>query len=231
MKVNTDGVLLGAWVDLPKDVDTPKVLDIGTGSGVIALMLAQRLFSQNFWIDALEPHPSSAQTALENLTQSPWASSMGLYPVTLQDYVNSHQMSEYDLIISNPPYFEDSLRPSEKERCFVRHTDSLSHTELLEGVAALLHTCGRFGVVLPALQKDHFVRIATAVGLYLQRETIVYTKPNRPPKRVLMEFVKKEEPLQSDCLTIHEDDGNSFTTEYKELTNEFYLDFLIQKAK
>ncbi|MCL2727742.1 MAG: tRNA (adenosine(37)-N6)-methyltransferase TrmM, partial [Bacteroidales bacterium] len=88
---------------------------------------------------------------------------------------------------------------------------------------ALLNTCGCFCVVLPALQKDPFIQTAATVGLHLRRETVVYTKPNKPPKRVLMEFVKKEETIQRDSLVIHEADGDGFTIEYKEFTRGFYL--------
>ena len=228
MKVNTDGVLIGAWVSLPQ-TNAPKVLDIGTGSGVIALMLAQRLcdsaLSPHFKVDALEPHDLSAQAACKNVAHSPWASSIRVNQSTLQEYLNQPQPPKYDLIVSNPPFFEDSLRPPERERRFVRHTDSLSHAELVEGAAALLHDSGCFGVIVPVLQKEKFVKAAANVGLELRRVTILYSLPNKPPKRALMEFVHRKEPLKSDSLMIHDIDSKSFSAEYKKLTKDFYLAF------
>lgn len=231
MRINTDGVLLGAWVALPCETHSPKVLDIGTGSGVIALMAAQRLAASHrfpsFRVDALEPHLSSACVSEGNFQASPWASQMHLSICSLQDFKSQHftEQALYDLILSNPPYFANSLRPPLPSRCFVRHTDSLSHADLLEGVAALLHPSGCFGVVLPALQQKGFIAAAASVGLFLRRETLVYTVANRPPKRALMEFSKKEEPLQSDSLIIHNPDNQMFSSEYIELTKEFYLAF------
>ena len=225
MRVNTDGVLLGAWVNLAPHTATPKILDIGTGSGVIALMLAQRLASSNkvnsFRIDAIEPHLLSAQAAVTNFNNAPWGSCMRLFNSTLQDYT---QGSQYDLIVSNPPYYHDSLRPPDDNRRFVRHADSLNQDDLLKGVAALLTPCGSFGVVLPFLQQKDFLIKASTVGLHLYRETIVYTASGRLPKRALMEFVQKEEPLQSDSIAIHDADG-SYTEDYKQLTKDFYLAF------
>jgi len=262
MRINTDGVLLGAWATLPTHTDAPKVLDIGTGCGVIALMAAQRLSSSNlfhtFSIDAIEPHPSSARAAESNFQASPWASQTHLFSCSLQEFRSQPQefrsqpqepsnrttfphRTLYDMILSNPPYFADSLRPPSHDRRFVRHTDSLSHAELLAGVAELLHPSGCFSVVLPTLQQKGFIATAATMGLILRRETLVYTVPDRPPKRVLMEFArlsppvsnglpaawvaKKEEPLQSDSITIHDTDSKSFSAEYKQLTKEFYIAF------
>ena len=235
MRVNTDGVLLGAWVSLHSvsDVEVPVVLDIGTGSGVIALMLAQRLFERNgaldFHIDALEPHASSAQAAAHNFIISPWSCAIQGFECTLQDFVSQRKALEnntqYDFIVSNPPYFKDSLRPPVQERCLVRHTDLLSSVDLLRGVADLLKPSGLFGVVLPFLQQKDFVKTALSVGLHLCRETTLYTLPERSPKRILMEFSKKEEPLVSDSLLIHDSDYKSFSEEYVKLVKPFFLAF------
>ena len=229
MRINTDGVLLGAWVSLPQQTFAPKILDIGTGSGVIALMLAQRLcvskVPQDFWVDALEPHLSSAQTAQKNFTNAPWSSQMRLFNHTLQDYIDHSKRAEYHLIVSNPPYFEDSLRPPESDRQWVRHADSLPYVDLVKGVAALLNPTGHFGVILPAAQQNRMVELSLQKGLFLRRKTLLYTLPERAPKRALMEFVKKEEPLQCNSLTLYKADGKSYTSEYKSLTADFYLAF------
>jgi len=233
MRINTDGVLLGAWVSLPQSLsgrsDAPKALDIGAGSGVIALMLAQRLSaahpSGGFLVDALEPHSPSAQTALENFNHGPWASCMQLFNSTLQDYVKNPPMYKYDLMVSNPPFFEDSLRPPEQERCLVRHTDSLPYADLIQGVVSLLHPLGCFGLILPTGQQDRFIELSNQRGLFCRKQTLLYTLPQKAPKRVLMEFTKKKEPLQSDLLGIHKADGKSYTDEYMKLTGDFYLAF------
>ena len=246
MRINTDGVLLGSWARLPDNMNTPKVLDIGTGGGVIALMVAQRLSATAhtllFTIDAIEPHQSSALRAESNFKESPWASHTNLFNCSLQDYISQQKrfsiMNQYDVILSNPPYFVDSLRPSNHNRQFVRHTDSLSHTDLLKGVIELLHPLGCFCVVLPVLQQKSFVAEATTLGLYLRRETFVYSVAHRPPIRALMEFIlhqphafadgltcKQEESLQSDSLLIYDAENKDFSIEYKQLTKNFYLGF------
>ena len=233
MRVNTDGMLLGAWVNLPNHTDTLSVLDIGTGGGIIALMLAQRLntlhTSSHFVIDALEPHPSSAQTASVNFKASQWANHLHLFSCNLQDYTSQHgayfSHVPYNLIISNPPYFEDSLLSPYGDRSMVRHTVSLTPADLLQNVIRLLDRDGLFCVILPKTQQASFCTKATEHGLFLCRETTLYSIAGRPPKRVLMEFSKKRKALQSDTLTIHNSDGKSFTEEYKKVTGDFYLAF------
>jgi len=229
MRVNTDGVLLGAWIRLPDRADTPKVLDIGTGSGVIALMLAQRLDavypSQNFLVDALEPHATSVQRALENFNRAPWSSCMRVFNSTLQKHARTSQTMAYDLIASNPPYFENSLRPPAQDRSWVRHTDLLSYVDLIQGVVSLLHPLGRFGLILPIHQQERFLELAGRGGLFCTRQTCVYTLPHKAPKRVLMEFSLLKGALLHDSLCIHGTRSTDFSDAYKKLLHDFYLAF------
>ena len=233
MRVNTDGMLLGAWAPLPKQAANHRVLDIGTGSGIIALMLAQRLSAgappSPFIVDALEPHPSSAQAALLNFRASPWTDHLHVFCCSLQDYTSPHTpyftQVLYDLMISNPPYFEDSLPPPDTLRLLTRHAISLPPNVLLKGVSHLLHPDGLFCVILPKSQQDSFCQKALEAGLFLRHETTVYSVAHRPPKRVLMSFAKREESLQSDTLVIHDGDVKSYTADYKKLTRDFYLAF------
>ena len=224
MKVNTDGMLLGAWAGLPAS-SSAQLLDIGTGSGIIALMLAQRCAPQqgsSWQIDALETHAASAATAAQNFTNAPWAAHCRLFPLSLQAYLQQHRGSLYDCIVSNPPYFTNALRPLTEARRLVRHTDSLTHPELLQGVTALLKNSGRFAVVLPLSEHRAFCQMARLQGLFLCRETVVHTRPEREAKRVLMEFAKKEEPLQSDSLYVYNTEG-VYSDAYIQLTQDFYL--------
>ena len=228
MRVNTDGVLLGAWASVPQATQA-RILDIGSGSGVIALMLAQRCAptqASPWQIDALEPHTASAAAAAQNFAESPWHRHCQLFPTSLQDYVQSKQASPplYDLIVSNPPYFSNALRPPSAARRLVRHTDSLPHPELLQGVTALLKVSGRFAVVLPQTEQEAFCQTARGQGLFLCRETQLYTRWESKPKRVLMEFAKKEEPQPSDSLYIYNANG-TYSDPYIQLTKDFYLSF------
>ena len=233
MKVNTDGMLLGAWASLPAS-PSARLIDIGTGSGIIALMLAQRCASlhavqhtESAWkIDALEPHEPSAAVAAQNFKNAPWAAHCCLFPLSLQAYLQEQQdaLLSYDCIVSNPPYFHNALRPPSAERQLVRHTDTLSHLELIQGVSSLLKDSGSFAVVLPYAEQEAFCRAARLQGLFLCRQTRVYTREGRPAKRILMEFAKKEEPLQSDSLYIYDADG-ALTAPYIQLTKDFYLFF------
>ena len=233
MRVNTDGMLLGAWAPLPKHADTHRVLDIGTGSGIIALMLAQRLSADAppspFIVDALEPHPSSAQAARLNFRASPWADHLHVFSCSLQDYTSPHSRYDhqvlYDLITSNPPYFEDSLPPPDHLRVLARHAISLPPVVLLKCVSHLLLKDGLFCIILPKMQQESFCQKALEAGLFLRHETTIYSVAHRPPKRVLMSFAKKEAPLQNDTLAILDEDGKSYTPEYKNLTKDFYLAF------
>lgn len=201
-----------------------RVLDIGSGTGVIALMVAQR--TSNAQIDAVEPDSGSCEDALRNFAESPWADRLHLHDVTLQEYVSRYaEKVQYDLIVSNPPYFVDSLKAPDPVRNAVRHAVFLPFEELLDGVKALLAEHGRFAVILPVTEGVLLEKLALERSLHCVRKCLVQTKPGVPPKRVMMEFGRKSVPLRSDLLIMETERHQEFTEEYRRLTRDFYLKF------
>lgn len=209
------------------DTETKKVgrvLDIGSGTGVIALMVAQR--TSNAQIDAVEPDSGSCEDALRNFAESPWADRLHLHGVTLQEYVSCYaEKVQYDLIVSNPPYFVDSLKAPDPVRNAVRHAVSLPFEELLDGVKTLLAEHGRFAVILPVTEGVLLEKLALERSLHCVRKCLVQTKPGVPPKRVMMEFGRKSVPLRSGLLIMETERQQEFTEEYRRLTRDFYLKF------
>ena len=209
------------------DAETKKVgrvLDIGSGTGVIALMVAQR--TSNAQIAAVDPDSGSCEDALPNFAESPWADRLHLHGVTLQEYVSCYaEKVQYDLIVSNPPYFVDSLKAPDPVRNAVRHAVSLPFEELLDGVKALLAEHGRFAVILPVTEGVLLEKLALERSLHCVRKCLVQTKPGVPPKRVMMEFGRKSVPLRSDLLIMETERQQEFTEEYRRLTRDFYLKF------
>ena len=209
------------------DAETKKVgrvLDIGSGTGVIALMVAQR--TSNAQIDAVEPDSGSCEDALRNFAESPWADRLHLHGVTLQEYVSCYaEKVQYDLIVSNPPYFVDSLKAPDPVRNAVRHAVSLPFEELLDGVKTLLAEHGRFAVILPVTEGVLLEKLALERSLHCVRKCLVQTKPGVPPKRVMMEFGRKSVSLHSGLLIMETERHQEFTEEYRRLTRDFYLKF------
>ena len=214
MKVGTDGVLLGAWTDLSQ---SHHILDIGTGTGLIALMMAQR--SPEAQITAIDLDAEAVSQAQENIQHSPWKDRV---EAVLQDVCTYSSDEKFDTIVSNPPYFIDSLKCPDNQRNTARHTDTLDAQRLLEKVAELLTPEGRFSIILPADQTDDLFRIAETQGLHPTRWTKVITRPGLPPKRSLIEFQKKVQPIQTNVLVI-ELERHVYSKEYIELTREYYL--------
>lgn len=221
MKVGTDAVLLGAWA---KTYGVRRILDIGTGTGVIALMLAQKCGGL---IDAIEIDKESFGEASANASASPWADRLHVHHISLQDFARI-QDEPYDLIVSNPPYFNDSLPATEESRTKARHTILLPFTDLVECVARLLSKEGKFCVILPPREGEKFRELAALKGLHLTRLTRVKTTPEKPEKRWLMQFAFTPKPQVSDSTLILEKDNlnaQHYTEEYRELTREYYLYF------
>lgn len=179
MKVGTDGVLLGAWTRVqPSD---RRILDIGTGTGLIALMLAQRIAGgQITGVDV-----DDVSQARENAAASPWADRVVFEQYPVQKFAPAER---FDLIVSNPPFFVDSLTCPDQGRTAARHAVLLSYDDLCDAVIRLMAPGGRFAVILPTLETAHFIALATD-RLCLTYRTDVRTTPRRPVKRVLMEFV------------------------------------------
>jgi len=221
MKVGTDGVLLGAWTPLPNPCR--RVLDIGTGSGLIALMLAQRLPSST--VLAIDVDEAAVAQAAENFQSSPWAERLQAEHVALQDL----QTEPFDLIVSNPPYFVDSLKNPDAQRRAARHTDSLSYEQLLSCSAQLLTEGGTLAVILPAEAEAPFLTLAGQQGLTPYKITRVHTRANKPAKRVLLALRKQRiSPISlispiSSLLVLQDESGAPRSAAYEELCREFYL--------
>ena len=214
MKVGTDGVLLGAWTDVSHSC---RILDVGTGTGLIALMLAQRC--PQAYITAIDIDAEAVEQAHENILSSPWKDRV---EVLLQDICTFPANQQFDSIVSNPPYFIDSLKCPDSQRNTARHTDTLDAKRLLESVARLLSDNGRFSIILPAEQTDLLIQTAYAQRLYPSRQTAVITRPGLSPKRILMEFQKTKEAFQPDEIII-ELERHVYSEGYIALTKDFYL--------
>ena len=251
MKVGTDAVLLGAWTPLPENLysvseavctlsaQRSNILDIGTGSGVIALMLAQRC--PNALIDAIDIDPDAISQAAENFAASPWSNRLHAHCTSLQSFQTSTKKCpygfsrsfealprlelstiNYQLIVSNPPYFVNALKNPDKQRQTARHTDSLSYAELLQGVSRLLADDGIFAVILPAEGEDTFLALAQETGLYPLQKTYVHPTPSKQPKRILMALQKSVTDCSVTHFTIASADSPR-SEEYQRLTQDFYL--------
>ncbi len=219
MKVGTDAVLLGAWV---KTNGAKSILDIGTGTGIIALMLAQKSSAQ---IDAIDIEVSAYEQATENVRFCIWNERINVYCTSLQDYVLKVKHS-YDLIVSNPPYFSHSSKSAEEERTHARHNDLLPFEELISGVVKLLDKKGRFCVILPNKEASIFRNIAESKGLHLSNLTRVRTKANQDTeKRHLMQFEFESSSFSENTIVIEKDERHEYTDEYKELTKDYYINF------
>ena len=214
MKVGTDGVLLGAWTDLSH---SRRILDIGTGTGLIALMLAQRCMDAR--ITAIDLDSAAVEQAQENIQASPWKDRI---EALQQDICTYHPNGTFDTIVSNPPYFIDSLKCPDGQRSTARHTDTLDADRLIGKVSELLSPDGSFSIILPAEQTEDLIRVADEKGLYPSRQTWVITRPGLSPKRILMEFRKTSTVFQPDELVI-ELERHVYSEEYIALTKEFYL--------
>jgi tRNA1Val (adenine37-N6)-methyltransferase len=218
MKVGTDGVLLGAWTNIKNCVN---ILDVGTGSGIIAIMMAQR---SNANIHAVEIDVESSIQATENFDICPWHQRLKAVNSSLQDYSLQSKI-QYDLIVSNPPYFKNSLKSRERLRNTARHTDTLSYETLIESSIKLLTPNGRLAVILPYVEGSLFIVEATKRGLFCIRKTNVKSIPNTPIIRLLMEFSQKPMPFNEDFLVIGTGKHEQYSEKYKELTKDFYLNF------
>ena len=213
MKVGTDGVLLGAWCPVSGyglRVTGYRILDVGTGSGLIARMLMQRC--PEALIDAIDIDPDAAEQANENGVKASCSS--------LQEWQGS-----YDLIVSNPPYFQNSLKNPDKGREMARHTDTLSYEELVKHSARLLTIYGQLAVILPAEAETEIREIAARYSLYCTHVTRVYSKETKPARRVLLSFEMsrcRDDEITTDTLILEDEKGGR-SAAYSELCKEFYL--------
>lgn len=226
MKVNTDGVLLGAAMTIrPED---RCMLDIGTGTGTIALMAAQRISGNAIMIDAIDIDEPSAMEAAMNFANSPWAECLHAHNISLDAFAamddgDEGPVRKYDLIFSNPPYFEDSLTAPDERKSTARHTsDGLSYRDIFEFAKERLTDSGRVSLVLPADQEAALCRYARMCGLHLFRILRVRTVPRKAPSRMIAEFSRQRcETLKEELLTIQNE--GQYTQEYLSLTHDFYM--------
>ncbi len=218
MKVGTDSVLLGAWAQLPS---TGNVLDVGTGCGLLALMVAQR---SNALITAIDIDKPSVKQAQENFTNSPWGHIINALVTTFQDFA-LFAPDTFELIITNPPYFVNSLKAPQAPRSNARHNDGLPFEELSAHSFQLLQNHGRLCLILPVSEAELFKESALGCGFYLTRQLSVTPIENKKPNRLLMEFSKSPaHEVTAESLTIRNENG-SYTNDYKKMTSAFYLDF------
>ncbi len=216
MKVGIDGVLLGAWTSV-ENANT--ILDIGTGSGLIALMLAQRSIAL---IDAIDIDTNAILQAKENCSNSPWANRIALHENSLQQFSETCA-TKYDLIVSNPPYFVNSLKAPEEARTTARHTDTLSHESLLTTAKQLLKETGRICLILPVNEGLQCVDFANNINLYCRKKVVVYPKPNANPKRLLLEFSLTPSSAIESKLTIESNERHHYSPEFTLLAKDYYL--------
>jgi len=218
MKVGTDGVLLGAWTSIPGPGS--RVLDLGTGTGLIALMLAQR--TKNVEIDALEIDPLSTRQAKENFQNSPWKDRLHCIQSTFQDY-SSRRTKQYDLIICNPPFFSGSTKTPSRELNLARHDTSLSLEDIFRGSVSLMKPTTNISLILPVQKETHVLDLIAEHKLHCNRLTRVIPAPGKPTKRLLLEFSYiKGKPIEEN-LTIETGKRHMYSSEYKNLVEEFYL--------
>jgi tRNA1Val (adenine37-N6)-methyltransferase len=214
-KVGTDGVLLGAWSDIQ---GADRILDIGTGTGLIALMLAQRT-PQTVLIDAVEIDKDDAQQARENVQNSPWPSKINVLHNPVQEFNPDYR---YDLIVTNPPYFINSWLPPEKKRGQARHTQELSFEDLLLSVKRLLKKSGKLSIILPLQEGMQFIQQAHFHQLYCIRQLAFRSRSQKPVERLLLEFGENPQSIQKEELILH-GDRDTWSEEYQDLTRNFYL--------
>jgi tRNA1Val (adenine37-N6)-methyltransferase len=217
-KVGTDGVLLGASA---KVSDKDKVLDIGTGTGLISLMIAQRCDAEIF---AIEPDQQSYTEASENVHKSKWSSRIKVINTNLQNYFPEEM--KFDLIVSNPPYFTDSLKNPDPRKSGTRHTDSLTSTELLYGTSRLLESNGIFQVIMPYAEGNLLIAEAAQYGLFCFDILKIRPLPTSEIRRLILTFSKERKKATEKFLTIEHGPRHEFTEEYINLTKDFYLKFL-----
>ena len=219
MKVGTDGVLLGSWADCR---NSKTILDIGTGTGLIAIMLAQRFNSS---IHGIEIDTSAYIDAKKNITLCKWNNRITVENISLQEYCLKNN-NKFDSIVCNPPYFSDSYKANSSSRNNARHDDSLDLNTLFLHVSDLLNDNGSFHIVYPSDRYSDLVKIAALHNLHSNYELYIKPTPDKPHKRVLISFsnTKSVNP-KSSSMVIEANGRHQYSDEYKDLTKDFYLNF------
>ena len=217
MKIGTDGVLLGAWADTN---GAQRILDIGTGTGVIAVMMAQR--APEAEVFGVEINQEAFEQARENALACPWPNRLFILHAPIQQFSREHQ-GQFDLILSNPPFFTGGTFSNSQDRNDVRHTAKLSHSDLLSSARRLLSPHGKFCVILPLIEGLRFQELAQSYHLYCSRLTEVRSKAGKPVERVLLQLECHPKTTRKDSLIIQKEGQNEWTEAYIALTQAFYL--------
>ncbi len=217
MKIGTDGVLLGAWTPITNNPIS--ILDIGTGTGIIALMLAQRSNAEQ--IDALEIDEEAYEQAVDNFENSPWSNRLFCFHAGLDEFIDEPE-DEYDLIVSNPPFYTDDYKSDNEQRDLARFTDAMPFEDLIEAADLLLSENGIFAVIIPFKEEENFLNIAATYELFPFKITHVKGTPTTEIKRSLLAFSRNESVIFPIDELIIETARHIYTPEYIALTKEFY---------
>ena len=217
MKIGTDAVLLGAWTSIKHQPFS--ILDIGSGTGVLSLMLAQRSHAEV--IDALEIDENAYEQCVENFENSSWSDRLFCYHASLEEFVEEIE-DKYDLIISNPPFYSEDYKTDNNQRDLARFADAMPFNHLIESASKLLSENGLFSVIIPFKEEETFIALASKVNLFPNRILQVKGSPTSEIKRSLIEFsFKKSNPIQEELII--ETSRHQYTTSYINLTKDFYL--------
>lgn len=216
MKVGTDAVLLGTLADVQY---VKSILEIGCGSGLISLILAQRSSAK---ITAIDLHQASVWEARANFKESPWSDRLTALYISYQQFASQGNPARYDLIISNPPFFENDLKSADAVRNLARHNDQLSTLEFLRASNYFLSEAGIICVILPITEAQKFIREAEEQQFYLNKKIEIKPKPSKDANRMILTFSKRKNELKKEVFTIRED-SNKYTEEYRKLTEAFYV--------
>lgn len=216
MKVGTDGVLLGAWAS----ADSPEhILDIGTGSGLIALMLAQRF---NAHITGIDIDSNACYQAQLNFINSPWQNRLQAIEFSLSEF-SKHNTTKFDLIVSNPPFFVNSLKNPNQQRTLARHAFESFHQEIVSFALQTLSKDGKLCLILPIPEGEELIRYALSVQLYCTRKTYVLPKPGANAKRLLIELSPENNACLTNNLLIETDTRHVYSDDFAKLLKDFYL--------
>lgn len=216
MKVGTDGVLLGAWAEA---FPGGRILDIGTGTGILSLMMAQRFTGVR--ITAIEIDPGAAADARQNFQESPWAGQLELREVSLTGFCDGSDTARYEVIVCNPPYFFENIRSHDPGRHRARHAEHLAPAHLLQAAGRLLVPEGILQLILPEKECMAFILAAQKQGLHLCQQMVVRSRAGQPPIRRLMCFGRGERHTRTDQLVIYHE--KEYSPTYRNLTRDFYL--------
>lgn len=218
MRVGTDAVLFAQWVDV---MSSDNALDIGTGSGIIPLILAQKGVGS---VDAVELDSDSYEEANLNFNISVYSEKLSVVQNDVRDYAANNE-KKYDLIVSNPPFYASDVKPIKEKKVMARHVSTLSFKDLIVAAKKMMKEDARFALVLPFYESRLFIKEAESLDLHLQKEFLISPIEGKEPNRVNMQFVLSEvENVETELFTIRNKDY-SYTEEYKEFLKDFYLDF------